>query len=147
MPRPAKKLFLSLIAISNSSKSPEYRICVDGVELADPSMVEDSELHRKNFIYTADFDDIKKITIQLLNKEHGDTIVVDDKIVEDVLLIIEQLRIDHLDLINNLSKISVYKNKNNEVFKTNGYITFNGTITIKIHKNLLYNSWLSSLFN
>lgn len=110
-------------------------------------MVTDLEAHKKNFIYTVEFDSIKKIKIELLNKEPSDTVVVDDKIVEDVLLIIDQLKIDHLDLINNLSKISVYKNTNNEVFRTNGYITFNGTITIKIHKNLLYNSWLSSLVN
>lgn len=145
MPKQTKKLFLSLTTISNSSKSPAYRIFVDDTELIAPSVVEDLEPRKKNFIYTADFDNVKKITIELLNKEPSDTVVVDGKIVEDVLLIINQLKIDHLDLINNLSKISVYKT-NNEVFRTNGYITFNGTITIKIHKNLLYSSWLSSLF-
>jgi len=145
MPKQAKKLFLSLVAISNSNKSAEYKIFVDDLELVAPSIIEDLEPHKKNFIYTADFDDIKKITIELLNKEPGDTVVVDGKIVEDVLIIINQLKIDHIDLVNNLSKISLYKNKN-EVFKTNGYITFNGTITIKIHKNLLYTGWLSSLF-
>ena len=94
MPKQTKKLFLSLTTISNSSKSPAYRIFVDDTELIAPSVVEDLEPRKKNFIYTADFDNVKKITIELLNKEPSDTVVVDGKIVEDVLLIINQLKID-----------------------------------------------------
>lgn len=95
-------------------------------------------------MYTYTADKINKITVELLNKENNDTVVVDGNITEDLLLIIDSLCIDGIDLTNNLSKISVYKDTANQVHRTFNYITFNGTMTIKIHDNLLYTNWLSN---
>ena len=64
-------------------------------------------------------------------------------ITDDLLIVVEQLIIDHVDLTNNLSKISVYKDTTGKVHKTFNYITFNGEYTIKIHKNLLYTDWMA----
>jgi len=146
MPKQRKKLSLSLIAISNSIKSPVYTLSVNGIKLDKPAAVEDLEPCRKNIVYEFEDDDIDTIKLELLNKEPGDTKVVDDKIVEDLLIIVDKISIDSISLFDNLRKISVYKN-DNKVFNTNGYITFNGTITIKVHKNLLYTNWLCGLFN
>jgi hypothetical protein len=146
MPGQPKKLSLSLIAISNSTKSPAYKLSVNGVELVEPVSIVDLEPLKKNIVYEFFDNDIDTITLELLNKEPNDTKVVDGKIVEDLLIIIDKISIDNINLTDNLRKMSVYKN-DKESFNTNGYITFNGTITIKIHKNLLYNNWLCSLFN
>lgn len=141
-----KKLSLSLIAISNSTKSPAYKLFANDIELVNPVSVTDLEPFKKSIVYEFIADEINTIKLELLNKDPSDTKVVDDKIVEDLLVIIDKIFVDHVNLIDNLKKISVYKN-DKESFNTNGYITFNGVITIKIHKNLLYNSWVSSLFN
>lgn len=146
MPKPARKLSLSLIAISNSTKSPVYKLSVNGVELIEPVVVEQLEPLKKNIVYEFVAEEIDTVKLELLNKDPGDTKVVDGKIVEDLMIIIDKLFVDHVNLTDNLKKISVYKN-DHQTFDTNGYITFNGTITIKIHKNLLYNAWVCSLFN
>jgi hypothetical protein len=146
MPKQPRKLSLSLIAISNSTKSPAYKLSVNGTELVEPVSVVELEPLKKNIVYEFEDHNIHTIKLELLNKEPNDTKVVDDKIVEDLLIIVDKIVVDSLNLTDNLRKMSVYKN-DKEAFNTNGYITFNGTITIKIHKNLLYNNWVCSLFN
>ena len=133
-----------MTAVSTSTKKPSYKITVDGQELTAPVRVTELEERKESIDYEYECDDIKKITIELLNKGDNDTKVVDDKIVEDLLLIISRLAVDQLDLMDRLSKISVYRDHNNQVHRTHAYITFNGTMTIKIHKNVLYNNWLST---
>lgn len=133
-----------MTAVSTSTKKPSYKITVDGQELTAPVRVTELEERKESIDYEYECDDIKKITIELLNKGDNDTKVVDDKIVEDLLLIISRLAVDQLDLMDRLSKISVYRDHTNQVHRTHAYITFNGTMTIKIHKNVLYNNWLST---
>lgn len=99
------------------------------------------EIHK----YNLTFDQINTVDLCLLNKQPGDTkIDQQGKIIEDLLIIIDKIQIDHVDLTNKLSKISVYKDLQGQVHKTFNYVTFNGTYTIKLHKNLLYTEWLSS---
>lgn len=99
------------------------------------------EIHNYNIILP----DIKNIDIKLLNKCSSDTKVDSDgKITEDLMLIIEEFFIDHVDLKNKLDKISVFKDVHNTVHRTFNYITFNGTFKIKIKNNLLYTEWMAS---
>lgn len=133
-----------MTAVSTSTKKPLYKITVDGQELTAPVRVTELEERKELIDYEHECDQIEKITIELLNKGDNDTKVVDDKIVEDLLIIISRLSVDQLDLMDRLSKISVYKDLKNQVHRTHAYITFNGTMTIKIHKNVLYNNWLST---
>ena len=95
--------------------------------------------------YRANYSEISTVEIELLNKESNDTKVIDEKITEDLLIVVNKLSIDQIDLINKLSKISVYKDYQGNVHRTHTYITFNGIMTIKLHKNLLYTDWLASL--
>ena len=109
-----------------------------------PVQITDLGEHKELVEYEHEFDTIERITIELLNKAGDDTKIVDGKITEDLLIFISRLAIDQLDLLDKLSKISVYKDTNNQVHRTHAYITFNGVMTIKIHKNVLYNNWLST---
>jgi hypothetical protein len=118
---------------------------VDGVE-PDPT-VTDIDTSKKRVDYNVSADSIHQVTIELLNKCPSDTKVVDGVIIEDLLLIVDQIAVDNIDLTNMLSKISVYKGNNNQIYRTHSYITFNGKMTIKIHKNLLYTNWLFSILN
>jgi len=95
--------------------------------------------------YTMLLPDIHMIDIRLLNKEPSDTQVdADGNIVQDLLIVIDKLQIDHVDLVNKLDKISVYRGDQGQVYRTFNYITFNGSYQIKIHHNLLYTEWLAS---
>jgi hypothetical protein len=116
---------------------------VDGSPV-DPISVEPVEPLRQKIQYTVTRPDIESITIELVNKESNDTVVIDGTITEDLFLTVDQLVIDDIDLLNNLSKISVYKDRDGNVHRTYNYISFKGVMTIKIHKNLLYTNWLAN---
>ena len=99
-----------------------------------------TEIHE----YNLTFDQINRIDLCFLNKQDCDTkIDQTGKIIEDMLIVIDKIQIDHVNLTNKLNKISVYKDSNGLTHKTFNYVTFNGIYTIKIHKNLLYTEWLS----
>jgi hypothetical protein len=99
-----------------------------------------TEIHE----YNLTFDQITRIDLCFLNKQDCDTKIDQaGKIIEDMLIVIDKIQIDHVDLTNKLTKISVYKDSNGLTHKTFNYITFNGIYTIKLHKNLLYTEWLS----
>ena len=130
--------------ISTSTKTPTYKICIDDVELDTVANIVDMDNNKKLVEYREPIDEFKKITIEFLNKTPGDTKVVDDKIVEDLLMIVDKLAVDNINLINMLSKISVYKDNDGIIHRTYNYITFPGTMTIKIHKNVLYTMWATN---
>lgn len=131
-------------AISTSIKKPIFKVQVNGIELA-PCHCTDVDSVTQKIDFQISYEDISTIDISLLNKEPNDTKVVDGNITEDLLIIVDQLRIDQINLIDKISKISVYKDQQGNVHRTHTYITFNGTMTIKLHKNLLYTHWLASL--
>lgn len=123
-----------------------YELSVNGLLIEQDNCVvtnldEKIELHD----YDMQFDSIKNIKISLLNKGANDTCVDESgKIVDDLLIIVKKVLVDHLDLTNKLDKISTYRDSSGQVHKTFNYITFNGDYRIKIHKNLLYTEWFSS---
>lgn len=89
---------------------------------------------------------VNTVEIILREKTHNDTVLDENGvIVDDILLVIERLQIDHVDLVNKLDKISVYVDEHGIRQRTYNYITFNGSFKIKIHYNLLYTEWLASL--
>jgi hypothetical protein len=118
---------------------------VNGLE-AVPT-VTDIDESKKRADFTVSADSFHKITIEFLNKGPNDTKVVNGVITEDLLLIVDRIAIDNIDLTNKLSKISVYKGNDNQIYRTHSYITFNGKMVIKIHQNVLYTNWLSSILN
>ena len=141
----SKKLSLSLVTQSTSTKTPLYKILVNGVGLGNPvERIETKPMwHTDKFI--AELTEINDIEVHLLNKESNDTKLVDNEIVEDLLLIIEKIDIDGIDLTNKLSKIANYVDTAGKRHYTHTYITFNGCMKIRIHKNLLYTDWLAGL--
>lgn len=123
--------------ISTSTKKPIYKIRVNGLDCTNAGQPENH-----NVIYNLWQDQIQTVEIELLNKDPSDTKVVDNKIVEDLLVILEAIKIDSIDLTDKFSKISVYKDQQGNVHRTHGYLTFNGCLTIKIHHNLLWTMWM-----
>jgi hypothetical protein len=97
--------------------------------------------------YELDFvDDIESIEIEFLNKTSGDTVVdAQGVILDNMYISIHKLKIDSVDLLSNIDKISVYKDTHKNIHKTYAFMSFSGIIKIKIHKNLLYTNWLSQL--
>lgn len=126
--------------VSTSTKTPIYKLIIDDVDCTNLGRVKDDHV-----LYSISRKEFKTIKVILLNKEPFDTVVIDNKIVEDLMVIIDGLSIDNISLYNELSKISVYKDLQDKIWQTNGYITFNGCMTIKIHKNLLYTKWLAGI--
>ena len=123
-----------------------YSLLVDNM-LIDQSQSTVSRLNDKIEIheYQLLFNNIQTIKVSLLNKCNNDTQLDESGvIVDDLLIIINKIVVDHVDLTAHLNKISVYKDTSGQVHKTFNYITFNGDYQIKIHKNLLYTEWLSS---
>lgn len=108
------------------------------------SQIEPIDSRQQRISYSVETDHLNKIEIILKNKDPSDTKIVDGNIVEDLLLIVEQLKVDSIDFTKKLPKISQYRDSQNCLHFTNGYITFNGVFTIKFHKNILYTDWLSS---
>ncbi len=117
---------------------------VDGKDITSTGAVSSISDDRKKFIYVYSTPNVGQIDIELLNKEPFDTKVVDGKIVEDLLVIVDDLSIDSVNLTSKLNKISVYRGDGN-VYQSHGYITFKGVMCIKIHSNILYTNWLGGL--
>jgi len=89
---------------------------------------------------------IENFSIEFLNKEPNDTVVdSSESITEDLYLEISKLKIDFVDLIDKINKISVYKDSEGRIWKTYNTLSFKGKINFKIHKNLIYTNWLASL--
>lgn len=109
--------------------------------------MEQIEPLQERYIYRLPFGQDATLCISLTNKGPNDTVVVDGQITEDLLMIVETLRIDSIDLTNKLSKISLYRGADGTVYRTNNYITFNGDYRIKIHHNILYTEWLAGILN
>lgn len=71
------------------------------------------------------------LTVRLINKEPGDTVVDSDgNIVEDLYATIEKIEIDGINLKNNLDSISRYKDNNNNDVATSGWLSFNQDYSI-----------------
>ena len=138
------KLFLSLIEQSTSTKKPIFKIVVDGNNLSTVGVAHDISTNRCRRDLTYDLDTVRNIEIHFVNKDPNDTKVQDNKIVEDLLLVLDKISIDDIDLVGDLPLISVYRNTDGTVHRTHNYITFNGCMYIKIHKNLLFNKWLAN---
>jgi len=138
-----KKLSLSLLAISTSTKDPVYSVLVNQEEITS-SIIETVEPFKNKVQYHISIDNLKEIEVKLFNKDPNDTRVVDGTIVEDLLVIIDSVEVNGINLKDKLTKISQYKDIDGKIHHTNGYLSFNGTYKIKLHKNLLYTDWLAS---
>jgi len=146
MKKRKRELFLSLTAQATAAKVPEYTVQVNDVVLACPDNTVTTGIGRNQVDYRFECEEVHSIKISLVNKEPGDTKVSSDgTITEDLYLVIDKITVDQIDLTNKISKISSYVGTDGQVRQTHGYISFNGGVTIKIHKNLLYTDFLSSL--
>lgn len=139
-----EKLLLLIEAISNSVKSPDFEVKVNGSAITATEEYSDTDVaNKKTFKYTYD-DTVKTVSVTLFNKTPNDTKIVNGEIAEDLLVVVKKMCVSGIDLTDKLSKISNYVGDNGQVYKTHGYISFNGTATFKIHKNVLYTNWLAS---
>ena len=119
---------------------------VNDVVLACPGSTITTGIGRNRVDYRVECKEVEIIKISLINKEPGDTKVSSDgTITEDLYLVIDKITVDQIDLTNKISKISSYVGTDGQVRQTHGYVSFNGCVTVKIHKNLLYTDFLSSL--
>jgi hypothetical protein len=75
---------------------------------------------------------IHNITIQLLNKTDGDTILQDGKIVDDLYVIIKDCIIDDISFTTSLNNISTYAGPDGTPLQTQGWISFSSPFNITL---------------
>lgn len=76
---------------------------------------------------------LNEITIQFLNKTNRDTRVIDGKIVNDLAVIVDKIEYRGQDLRSYINHIGTYVDeKGQTIIGTNGFMAFNGTLTIKL---------------
>lgn len=136
---------ISILANSTASKNPDFAVIYGGDEIQASSSKSVSKLQTR-YHYEIETTKLSNLSVSLLNKESNDTKLVDDKIVEDLYVAIEDFSVDDINLKNKINSISSYLNENN-VSKTYGFLGFNGTMTLKVHHNLLYTDIVSTLIS
>lgn len=127
---------ISILANSTTSKSPEFNVVYDNNSI-EHTGVEVVDNLQSRYLYEFETTKLSNISISLLNKEYGDTKLDNDVIVEDLYIKVDNFSVDQIDLTNKINPISSYINEHN-VSQTYGFLGFNGTMTLKIHHNLLY---------
>lgn len=141
-----KNLSLYLLLQSTTTKDPQYKLLVNDVEFNQPAHIVQVGDYKQQHQYHIDVESLHNIQIVFFGKEAHDTQVDSQgNVVEDLFLVIEKFAISDIDFLPKLPKISKYESNNKRIYNTFNYMSFNGTLTIKIHKNILYTDWLSSI--
>lgn len=130
------RIHISILANSTATKSPVFSVMFDNQSI-NYNNVETINNCQSRYNYIIETVKLGNLSVSLLNKEDGDTKLINGKIVEDLYIQIEDFSIDQINLTNKINPISSYINENN-VSRTYGFLGFNGTMTLKIHHNLLY---------
>lgn len=72
------------------------------------------------------------LSISLENKNERDTVLKGNEIVEDLFLIVKEIKcVITNDCLEALDKIGKYQTNDGKILKTYGYLSFNGTYTFK----------------
>lgn len=141
-----KNLSLYLLLHSTTTKQPQYKFLINDVEVSCGPEIVQIDRYKSEHRYNINVESLDTIKIIFFGKDANDTKVdANGNITEDLFLIIEKLSIDNFNFLPKLPKISVYCSDTGTIYKTFNYMSFNGTITIKIHKNILYTDWLAGL--
>jgi hypothetical protein len=75
---------------------------------------------------------VHKITLQLLNKENNDTILENNKIVDDLYVIVKDIIINNINFTKELNKISLYTGPDGNILQTQGWISFGSPFEITV---------------
>ena len=110
-----------------------------------PHDIIDIDSTSQQFKFVHQFNNINEIQIELMNKDINDTQIEGNRIIDDLYITIDSLKIDSLNFIDKLSKISQYIGENGMEYNTNNFLNYNGVMTIKFIENPLYTHWLTSL--
>lgn len=139
-----KKLSISLELTSNSFKTPDYCLLLNGNPVdVQPSIADVSDRVRLAR-YSLEFVDFTGLEIRLTNKSDSDTIMKDGKIVEDLNLAIKELVIDGLPFTDKLDKCFDYLDSDGQQHQTYGFMHRNGSMKMVCEKNILYMFWITS---
>jgi hypothetical protein len=112
---------ITLEPVGYDNRWPEFNLKLDN-ELQDFGTINEERTY--NFDVTLD-DGAHTISIELLNKADNDTIVVNDKIVNDLALIVKKVTIEGYDFDSFLYN-AVYKPTGREQ-SNSSYLSWNGT--------------------
>jgi hypothetical protein len=140
------QLSLQVLANSTLSKRPEFRIYINNQVKSD-SPVKAETVEPNQDLYTFQYlcDRVESVAVELLNKESNDTRVEDSRIIEDLHIVVKEIKIDNLQIgQDRFNRISTYQNDQG-IGGTYGFMGFNGTMTFNIHKNILYTMFMTSV--
>lgn len=125
-------------------KKPIFKIFVNQ-ELLNPNNIIIIDNFTEKYEYVLNFNEISELQIEFINKNPNDTIVHEDKIVEDMYIYIDKFKINTLNFLDKISKISKYIGEDKVEYFTNNYMSFKGKLTIKFIENPIFTHWLTSI--
>jgi hypothetical protein len=139
-----KKLFLSLELISTKFKKPKYTIFLNGnnVELTPVITIvsEEKEIHE----YSLSYNELTSFVIDFLNKKGSDTLVENNLIIGDVVIVIKKIIIEDIDFSDKINLLFEYKDNYGTKYQTSGFMHVSGTMSMNIRKNIMYTHWITS---
>ena len=75
---------------------------------------------------------VHQIELLFLNKDRNDTVLENDKIVDDLYVVLEDLKINNISFLNKLDMISTYTDWEGNFISTNGWLSFPRPFTITL---------------
>ncbi len=99
---------------SNRFKSPQLLLTRPGFS----EII--NETHVEFFLPTG----VHTFELTLLNKLSNDTVLEDGKIIDDLYVVIEDLKINNISFANNLDQIASYTDWNGNIVSTNGWLSY-----------------------
>jgi len=107
---------LHLKYTSNRFKSPQLLLTSNGISTVYTS----SDTHVKFLLPLG----VHRIDLLMFNKEVTDTVVEDGKIVDDMYVVIEDLKINNISFMDKIDTISAYTDCEGNQISTHGWLSF-----------------------
>lgn len=82
--------------------------------------------------------------INFLNKKGSDTIVENNLIIGDVVIVIKKIIIEDIDFSDKINLLFEYKDNYGAKYQTSGFMHVSGTMSMNIRKNIMYTHWITS---
>ena len=101
---------------SNRFKSPQLSLTRNGISTVHTL----SDTHIEFFLPVG----VHQIELTMFNKEVTDTVVEDGKIVDDMYVVIEDLKINNISFMDKIDIISDYTDQEGNQISTHGWLSF-----------------------
>lgn len=130
--------------ILNRNKSPNYEIRLNNQIVDKEPLINKLSKFEQTHVYNLEYTNFTSLEVKLLNKDPSDSIIENNKIIEDVAVVITGFNAEGIDLTQKIGKIFVYTDLQNNQHITHGFMHVNGSMLFTVNTNILYTDWISS---